>query len=110
MKLKTVQNLGNLQEIEELSRFVAQFAQDVVSVVNGNLSLLENLKGTLVDVTFSAISTDVQIPHQLRSVPTGYIVVGRSADIQVFDGAAENTSQFLYVRASALGTARLYVF
>lgn len=110
MRLKTVQTLSNQTELEELIRFVSQFQQDIVTLVNGNLSLIDNTRGGFADVTFAAANTDVQVPHRLSFVPNGYIPVSRSTNIQVFDGATSNTNQFLYVRSSGAGTARLYVF
>lgn len=109
MRLTTVQSISNLKDAQELSRYLAPFVEDVTRILNGNVSLLDNVKGFLVDVVFSTVGT-VQVRHTLKTIPSGYIVVKRSADVQVFDGSSENTDQFLYVQASAPGTVRLYVF
>jgi len=110
MKLKTVQSISNLTELPELIQFLSGFQQDVVTTLNGNLSLVDNTNGTLISVTFSAASTTVQVSHLLKRTPTGYIVAGRSANIQVFDGNQSNTTQFLYVQSSGAGIAKLYIF
>lgn len=109
MRVITRATLSNVEGLEQLQRFVSQDIQAIVGVVNGRLSLTDNLQTSLVTVTFTGTST-VQVPHTLGIVPTGYIPVKLSADIRVFDGVGENTRQDIYLKASGAGTATLLIF
>lgn len=110
MKLKTVQTLINVQSWEELRRYTEIFRNDVVSLLNGNVSLTDNARTALVTVTFPGASSTQAVEHDLGFTPSGYLVAGKTAAIQVFDGTGTNDERFLYVQASGAGTARLLVF
>jgi hypothetical protein len=60
-------------------------------------------------VVFTAPNVDVSFEHGLGRVPAGYQVVGRSAGLVVYDGAASPSADYLVLRATAAGTARILV-
>lgn len=61
------------------------------------------------DVAIGTSSTE--IAHGLGYMPTGYIVVKRSANATVYDGAAHSTpSMFINLTASSAVTVTLLVF
>lgn len=60
-------------------------------------------------VFFTSAGADVNVPHGLGRIPAGYLVVGRSASITVYDGAAPSSADYLVLRASGAGSAQVLV-
>ena len=56
---------------------------------------------------FPSGGVDVRVPHDLGRLPAGYLVVGRSANANVYDGIDASTESELVLRSSA--TATVYV-
>jgi len=109
MKITVAANLSNVSQ-EDLGRFTSQFTEQVKDAINGNLSFADNFKAQTVSVTFDSANAEVQVSHGLKKTPTGYIVVGTSAAMSVYDGSSSNTAELFYVRSSATGTARILLF
>lgn len=66
------------------------------------------LWGNFVTVTFDG-SNPVAVEHGLDRVPTGYLVVRRDGNFNVYDASAQDDGR-LHVTANAAGTATLYIF
>lgn len=110
MKIAAPLSLASIKTWEDLRRFTAESLSQLLSLVNGRISIQDNLETSVVDATFSASSITVAVPHTLGRVPTGYIVASLSASLIVFNGNKDHTDAVLYVQASAAGTAKLIVF
>ena len=110
MKITTPKDVHNIETWEEASKYVSQTQNAIVNVLNGNVDLLDNAATSLVSVSFDAAAQERGVNHTLQRIPRGYFVVGRSAAMDVFDGATPNTDKVLYVRAGAAGTAMLLLF
>jgi hypothetical protein len=54
---------------------------------------------------FITSGVDVSVSHDLGRIPAGYIVVGCSAAVQVYDGFAAPSESLLTLRASGAATA-----
>ena len=109
MKLK-VFNLFNLKTLDELARFVSIMMNDVIRVINGELSFQDNLNTRFVDVSFTAADTEVGVEHGLGRVPTGYFAVKSNAATSVYDSGSTNTATTIYLKASAISEVKLIVF
>lgn len=109
MKVVTKLSNAHVPTWEELRRAVSQDLQVLTAAINGRLSLIDNVQSSFLTVVFPGTGT-LKIPHTLGIVPTGYITVGLTADIRVFDGVGTWTKQDIYLRASGAGTARLLLF
>lgn len=109
-KVQTSQDIHNVETWEDARRYVSQSLNAIVATLNGGVDLIDNATTSLVTVTFATANTELGVKHPLGRVPRGYLLVGRSADIRVFDGGTANTSQLIFLRASGAGTARLLVF
>lgn len=110
MKISGIQDLANVESWEDLRRFSSQIINRLVDAVNGKLSFGDNLESSQISVTFSAANSTISVDHTLRRIPSGYIVTGRSANIQVFDGNTPNTDKKIYLQSSGAGTAQVLVF
>lgn len=109
MRVVTRVSNSHVQTWEELRRFVSQDLQAITAVLNGRIGLTDNVQSSLVTAVFPGTGT-LRIEHTLGIVPTGYIVVGADAAIQVFDGVGDWSKLDIYLRASGAGTVRLLLF
>lgn len=94
----------------DLPRFLTLFGEQVARILNNGLDFETNFNSKLVSLTFSSANVDTSVAHGLGRVPSGYIIIGLSADLTVYDGIGTNTTTNLFLRASATGTARLLVY
>lgn len=94
---------------EELARYTSIFLSQVVEKFNKNLNFTDDFSGNIINVTFSSANVDVASIHGLGRVPSGYIILGASAAMSVYDGASANTSSLIYLRSSAAGVAKVLV-
>lgn len=95
---------------EDLPRWTALCLENIISTINGKLDFQSNFNQKTVSVNFSAADTDTAVSHGLGRVITGYILVGSSAALSIYDGTSGSTDQVLYLRASATGSARILVY
>ncbi len=95
---------------EEMQKFVAILAEQLVTALNGQLDFSTNFNCKLHSISFSAADTDTALAHGLGREPTGYLVYGLSASMVVYSGSAPSTTNLLYLRSSAIGSASMIVF
>ena len=110
MKIKTTQDVSNVTTWEELRKFQAQINGAIVSIVNGDLSFVENIRSTIANVTFPSANKTVAVAHSVGAAPSGYVVIKRSSAIAVFDGATPATTTDIYLQADAAGTVTVLIF
>lgn len=110
MKITGPLDVTNVTSWEELRRFSGQVTKSIVELVNGKITFSDNFDAMSISVVFPTANTTVIVPHGLNRIPAGYIVQGRSAAMIVYDSATANTTNNLYVQASAIGTANLLVY
>ncbi len=110
MRLKRPNDFTGLGTLELLKNWLTQFAQEAQKAINGRLTLHENTDPSLVTAVFTAANTEQSFNHLLGQVPQGYIVVYKSASMTVYDGTTQPTADRIYLKSSALGTARVWVF
>ena len=108
-KLKGFTTLSNLKTVEELSRYYSIVVDEIKAILNGKISFSENVEVSSVSVTFTSAGTEVIVNHTLQVIPIGYVVIGRDSDFTVYDGITSWTAQYISLRASASGNARILV-
>jgi hypothetical protein len=110
--MSKVQASSDLSTIkpEELQKYTTLALNDIVQTVNGKLEFGPNISGRMVVVQFTAANTDTTMAHGLGKTPSGYLVIGLSASMIVYNGTVANTSTNVILRSSAIGTATLFVF
>lgn len=121
-KVKIFNQMSNIGSAEDFQRFISALVSDVVQKFNGSLSFVENIRASgsgnknvpsePLSVTFIN-STDVQrIPHSLRFVPNGFIVVKLDAAETLYAPTGSSyawTSDTIYLQASDAVTASIYI-
>ncbi len=109
----TPRNWWNIQNMAEEKRIDATtlMLRDFYNILNKGFIPTDNMRGTLLTVTFTSLNTNTQAQHGLDFIPSNYYVVGLSADMRVYDGSTDNSKNFVNFRcAGTTGTARLFVF
>jgi len=97
-------------EQEEANRYTAKAFKNLEAIVNNGVTLYDNFDAKFLTVTFVVADTDVATLHGLGRVPNGYIILGTSAAMSVYDGVSANTTSILYLRSNAAGRCRIMVF
>jgi hypothetical protein len=104
---------------EELNRFLSLFGEQVISCINNGLNIADNfesapaltdLDGQILTCVVPVANQDNSYSHSLGRVPTGYILCGATAAMSIYDSTIANTRTSFNFRASATGTARIFVF
>ena len=109
MKLKAF-NLFNLKDLDQLVRFTTIMMNDVLRVVNGNLSFEDNFNSRFVDVSFTAANIEVYVPHTLGRIPTGYILTKTNAAASIYSGTSTFTESAIYLKSSAIAETKILIF
>lgn len=109
MKLNIPQSLAVVTDWTELRRFSAQIFGSIAQLFNGNISLFDNCRTSLITVEFTKANVDTVTPHSLNTEPKGYLVIGRSAAFTIYDGITASNNSQIYLRCSSTGTAQVLV-
>lgn len=116
MRIKAPKGLENLSSWEELRTYVSINLLDLIADYNGSVDIIDNLKTYQASVVFPGANMAVKVTHTLGVKPRGYIVVGKSANINVFDSTQnQNSSIFsteneIFLQASGAGTASVLIY
>lgn len=62
-----------------------------------------------LEFVFTSAGADVPVRHGLGRAPEGWVLVGVSTSIRVYDGSAPSNEDVLVLRASGAGTAKVFV-
>jgi len=79
----------------------------------GHRSWSGNIDGEYIEVTFPNVAdTEMRIPHSLKRLPIGVVVVRKDNYCDVRDGSANTWGrEYLYLKCSVAGAVvRLWVF
>ncbi|MES1988817.1 MAG: hypothetical protein V4440_12475 [Pseudomonadota bacterium] len=110
--MSKIQASANMSQVtpDQLQRFLDIFCSNVVDTVNGKLDFATNFNAKFLNVTFTTALTNTTAIHGLGRVPSGYIIVGLSAQMIVSDGTSQSTASAIVLQSSIAGTARLLVY
>ena len=109
MKVSLPLELSNLTG-DEFCKKCSQVLNDMITVINGHISLSFNTDSSIQIVTFTAINSQQPVAHKLNRLPVGYNVVGSSVAMKVYNDLAPGDTKNIYVRSDTLGTATIFVF
>ena len=102
--------IQNLTTLDDVKRFVNSWLTNITDNINGNLEFDINLRTTTVTVVFVQANVDVGIFHGLNKSPNGYFKASSSAALTLYDGAGLTTNKVIYLRSSAVGTAKILFY
>lgn len=108
----TPRNWWNVENFEDDTRWanLTLFLKDVYNILLKGITPQDNFKGALLEVTFTSANVDLEIRHGLQFTPSNYHVYGISEAMSIYDGVEDPNSKFFYLRSSATGTARIFIF
>lgn len=110
MKIQNVKIPQVVSDVNELLRYTSIALKDMLTVINGKISLPDNCDTSLVEAQFIKAASDLSIKHTLGRIPVGYIVVKQSVPMSIYDGASDATTGQISLRSSVVGTAKLLIF
>ncbi len=109
-KIGQVSEFPRSGDLEEVKKYLADFAKDTVQQVNGNLNFFDNIKCNIIDVTFSTANVDVPIRHTLGKTPTGYWLVKTNVAAILYTGSTPATPEFITLKSSVAATTKIFLF
>lgn len=85
---------------------------ELAGLLNGGLSLADNMRGEVLTVTDSgSANAENTISHTLKRVPTGFIVININKGGVVYDSGTAWTATALYLKCTvANATIKVFVF
>lgn len=104
-------DVPNITEQEDYSlakKWIQNGLDNLKSVVN-SITIQDNFKARVIEVTFNSANTDLEVQHGLGAVPSGYFVIQASAALTVYAGSTAPTRQVIALRSNATGTAKLVI-
>lgn len=101
---------SNIKSVEELGRYLSAYSDEVQNVVNGDLELERNIRGTVLDVVFGMANTSTTITHNLGYIPRGYYQIDSSAATSLYNGGQPWTTVSIFVKSSAVATVKMFIF
>lgn len=106
-------NLG----VKNLWLMLSQYWLRLITIINGQIGFGNGVTKDNLNlawgnvVTPGAPNTDFGVVHNLGRVPVGYIVVSKSAAVDVYTGSVAATITTLTLRATVAGVAiRVMIF
>lgn len=96
--------------LEDQPRFISIVLEQIIAALNSGLDFSTNFAGNTVSVVFASASAEQAISHNLGREPVGYIPVGLTTAMTVYNGSSANTAKVIYLQSSAVGTATLFIF
>lgn len=112
--MSTVKGLPNVSTVakwEELRRFTAVAFDRLLRQVNGGLNFGQNIFASGPNtVEFSGSGDIVKVPHSLKKVPDGFIVINLTTAIILYKASApEWSASDIYLSANGAGIATIWV-
>lgn len=102
-------NIADAKDSPDFARFLSVFAQEVESIVNGNISFGENIKCDIISCVFGVADTNTNFGHKLGRIPLGYIPIASTSSARLYNGTVPNTKDTIYLRSSSAGTMTVVV-
>lgn len=88
MRVKDI-NISNLTDLDEVLRFLNPFCDQVSSALQNGLSFQDNIRASIVPVSFSTnANQNLVVTHKLSATPVGYIAIRQSRACNIYDGSS----------------------
>lgn len=111
MKIPIPYDISNYSYADpDFVRNLANVMNAIGYIVNGKLTFSDNFDCILISCTFNKANTQQAFLHGLNRIPKGYIITGKQAAAQVYDGTNASTIQFIYLASTVATTVRMLIF
>lgn len=98
-----------LKTDEERWRFIKIFCDTVTQQFNGNIEFISNIKSQIVEASF-VFGQNTQVTHNLGRIPVGYVQIGASTGLTLYNGEGSWTATTMFLIATGTGSAKILVF
>lgn len=109
----TNNDTSNCSTWQSLRNVVTMALRSIQDQINGNLQFGLNIAAAgPYSVKFVTPNAPVTVPHNLGKIPTGFIVVSRSAAIIAYQSPGttyEWQQKTIFISANGVGTVLIYV-
>jgi hypothetical protein len=85
---------------DDAKNSVNAWLKEVEKLLSGGLLLTSNLDLRIKEVTFGATGVETPIEHGLGRVPQGFLVVDRTADLQIYKTDRQSGADKIYLASS----------
>jgi hypothetical protein len=86
VRIKPPLEVSNLEPSDpNFVNYVAQILNSIISVVNGEISFVDNFKGRILTVVFNTADLQQAVNHGLNKIPVGYLNLGSKAATVVYN-------------------------
>lgn len=103
-------NIENIKEDEQRWQYLSVQLKSYYDLLNRGLGFTDNFNSRTISATFAAINTNTSFEHGLGFTPTGYIPIGYTAAMSLYDGSTAWNKTNIVLKSDAVGVARILVF
>lgn len=96
--------------LDQVTTWLATFAKDTIQQVNGNITFIDNIKCSILDVDFPVANQDVTFRHILGKVPVAYLLIGTDNPTALYTGTIAANNQTITLQSNAIATTKVLVF
>lgn len=106
-QITTSDQITSIEDDPQKFRYIQLFLQNVKSILNGNIEFDKNMLINSFSVDFTVANSDTTIVHNLGKIPKGYIIIGKTVAMDVYDGTITSTTQNITLKSTVVGTAKI---
>lgn len=116
MKPQSFWNIENIKTedeedpLKERWKYLSIQLKSYYDILNGDLTFQDSFAGKTITAEFTVVNTDTTFAHGLGFTPTGYIPIGYSAAMRVYDGVGTWNNSDIVLKSDVVGTATILVF
>lgn len=108
-KVKSAAILQNAEDLDQLKRFVGAFCDEIAREFNGRVTFGDNIRASGPTVVAFTAAGVQEVIHDLNAVPTGFIIINKSATCDVWQASTTWTETKIYLQSSAAANVTIFV-
>lgn len=89
---------------------LSEFNKSVYDILFNGILFSDNFDISLRNVTITTANVEFSVLHGLERIPVGYLLISSSASINLYDGDTAWTKESIYLKGSATGSGKVYIF
>ena len=81
-----------------------RYTQKLGDIINKGIRAADNWEAQIITVTLTLADTEQAIPHTLKRIPEGYVLVSNDKAAIIYDGTTAWTTTNIYIRSNVAAT------
>lgn len=95
----------------DLNEALFRYTTKLGDLLNSGLKFTDNNDVYITSVTTALANAELEVDHNLKRIPNGYIVVSVDKAACIYDGSSAWTATHIYIKSNAATTAvKLLIF